>query len=1202
MRQSLRQRAKPVVRSEQLGKLLRARDAAARGEKILKDDDDDWSPEDGEASDDEDDAIEDSDDDILPKTKQLARRKRPISSVPTATANPTASKQAAPRDPRQRRALNPPSVEAEVARKLLELQSKVLPVKSILKKERRQIQVLDEAPVQAVTAAPAPVVVHKRPNRNKTDRVGAILGPKSATFGVETKYATSTLAQFYDEILDWDFGEAVLNDQKPLSEAPATENVQVPSKFESYQHYFSVWKPLAVQEVQAQALNGLSSDLPPALPIVCTPHASIGSTTVKVAASFNKAYSGHDKRKRQHDVADIRKDDLIVVSEDPKFLASRVHGKDGSGLLGVLGVVESQQASREGLVFVSTSARWRRLHWDASKTLYLFKVNSLVTSLREFRALCECRDYKLMQLLLSGESVPSSMRLDTLGLGYVQWLRNTFNESQQEAITAAATSQGFTLIKGPPGTGKTTTLKGLLNSLHLREYNRYYNAVLDVARRPDKDTYAAWKRIGSEKPHILVAAPSNIAVDNIVGKIIEEGFCDGEGRRYFPQIVRVGRGVTANVKSVSLEGMVESISSQPLEIVEMRVGQLTHELRIVEADAAVLRQELRNVIAWIHGIVETNLRGVPESPPPPPPMTPPPPSPQAVEMPGTPPPPPPTEEYGPSPVVSPPRPVSDMHGGPPPTSPPRPLQLDGPPPIFEHAVSFTTLEDEGTAGTKAAFVTYNSDDDDDAVPFSADDAPTYMLSEDEEDEPLPVAVTACSTVIDDDEVDEPLPQVAAECILEATDVDMTKDDEDEVDEPLPVLPPTPPRGPSPPAECAPPPPTMPDVPLVIDYNSYKPYKDIAQRINLCLERANTIRLEWQRYSIVRQALQNNKRVPKETQEQLESSFLESAHIVFTTLSSAGHRALDDSNRYDILVIDEAAQAVELSTIIPMRFGSKQCVLVGDPQQLSATVFSRTSAQSLYERSLFERLESCGHPVHMLRTQYRSHPTISAFPRAYFYGGLLQDGDNVKTPAYIKPYHSLAPAFLPLVFWNIVSSRESAGPSSRSNQMEIELAVNLYLTLRNACPPDAIRGKVGVITPYAFQMEELKKAFARVCGGDYAHDVEINTVDGYQGREKDIIILSTVRADPRKGVGFLSDIRRMNVALTRAKFACYVIGSEATLKSSKPWRALLDHTRSAQCMVHVTNPQENLLQLRPGGDPPRRPVNFGGRGRGRFQHA
>jgi len=80
-----------------------------------------------------------------------------------------------------------------------------------------------------------------------------------------------------------------------------------------------------------------------------------------------------------------------------------------------------------------------------------------------------------------------------------------------------------------------------------------------------------------------------------------------------------------------------------------------------------------------------------------------------------------------------------------------------------------------------------------------------------------------------------------------------------------------------------------------------------------------LKLELQRYELVRRSLLSYEKVVKETQDNLETSFLESAHIVFTTLSSAGNRALDDSTRYDVLVIDEAAQAVELSTIIPMRY-------------------------------------------------------------------------------------------------------------------------------------------------------------------------------------------------------------------------------------------------------------------------------------------
>ena len=132
--------------------------------------------------------------------------------------------------------------------------------------------------------------------------------------------------------------------------------------------------------------------------------------------------------------------------------------------------------------------------------------------------------------------------------------------------------------------------------------------------------------------------------------------------------------------------------------------------------------------------------------------------------------------------------------------------------------------------------------------------------------------------------------------------------------------------------------------------------------------------------------------------------------------------------------------------------------------------------------------------------------ISDFPRNYFYNGKLQDGDNVKGGDYVKPYHNLGPAFMPLVFWNLLSSREKATISvSRMNVGEADLAVNLYLTLRNSCPSDSIAGKVGMITPYSQQMEELRRRFRHALGERYEQEVEINTVDGFQGREKDIII-------------------------------------------------------------------------------------------------
>ncbi|KAF0743820.1 hypothetical protein Ae201684P_003869 [Aphanomyces euteiches] len=1254
MRKSARQREKNGPRAEQLIQLQRARRAQARGALREEDNEEvEWDPDE-----DDDDESSMSDEDESPtrsRAKSLplrGTRKRPLDPVQddtddgmttrasrkrdgdVLTINPKdprrrrlpPSKEAPPpppppernpKDPRQRRIIPPrssPEQKTEVdpassgdvklalpiytdtsdedeELNLVQVQ-KTVPkapvVKSILKRPMPK-----PTPQEPKEPQPTPVVgngwagmlakaqnkpatLHKRPNRQRQ-----LHGMRPAMT------SSNALSHFYEDIMDWDFGLALTNEYQNKADSSSEARLQVPSKFESYEHYFEVWKPLAVQEVQAQSISCITTEMPGAVPIVATANMlTLGVSTMKVSLSIDR--KANPSKKQISLLDDFRKDDLILLSADSGFLARRTkkNPENLDASFGILAIVDTQKSSREGLVAVVTSKKWREFKTDAP--LFAFKISNLVTSFREFRALCQCREYKLMPLLLSGEAQSASTRLDSLGMAYVQWLRNTFNESQLEAITAAATSHGFTLIKGPPGTGKTTTLKGLLNSLHLREYNRYYNAVLDVARRPDHETSKAWAAIGDEKPHILVAAPSNIAVDNIVAKIMEEGFCDGEGRQYFPHIIRVGRGANINVKSVVLEGMVEAICSQPLDAIEMRCRQLQHELAIVQNDALLLRNEFRAIIKWIHDLVDDAKKN--------------------------------------------PAPVIEIEK----------VVEDAPPPILDHG---TSLDFEAPAEETAGLITYRSDSEDESanVPFSCDDdvspaSKPYHILDDEVDEPLPTLEEEEDEPFqpDEPEVDEPLPIKVAN---------------DEPDEPAPPLtdepplplsleegecsdseppPPPPPSSPplppdasanppeAPPVEPPPPPPPQPYEDNVIDYNAYKPYKDMAQRINLCLERFHTLKLELQRYALVKRSLEAHGRVVKETQDSLESSFLESAHIVFTTLSSAGHRALDDSTRYDILVVDEAAQAVELSTIIPMRFGSRQCVLVGDPQQLSATTFSRESAQSLYERSLFERLESCGHPVHMLRTQYRSHPTISAFPRQYFYGGLLQDGDNVRQPTYSKLYHSLGPAFKPLVFWNLVNSREGMSAMSRSNPMETKLAVNLYLTLRNSCPPDAIRGKVGVITPYAAQMDELKRAFAEACQGDFNQDVEINTVDGYQGREKDIIILSTVRSDPRKGVGFLNDIRRMNVALTRAKFACYVIGSEAALQNSKPWAALLDHARMTGCMVNVQNPQENLFALAPippgpprgyivhrsprnrsprGRSPPYRRGGGGGRGRG-----
>ncbi|KAG3018480.1 hypothetical protein PC120_g10391 [Phytophthora cactorum] len=1296
MRRSTRLEAVSGARAPRMSKLI-----AQHAQRVLQgadESEDEWKPD----AEEEEDAREQADElsDSASSEEEMAKRrvrvnKRKIvdSDDSDQDKKPRRAKMKMKKVKRSTKMLESAKIKQTAAQAV----KKVASVAKIETKRNGNASLLvkDEAP----DAHRRPVKQQKRANMQvNADR-------RQATVSYSGVPSNHTLDNFFDEILEWKFYEALrretqsshsyntANDGSEEGEVEV-EVEKVPSKFRSYEHYFSVWKPLALEEVQAQTINVVTTDHPSPIPVTVKGFgATFISRSCKIRVDPKKQNIPGMRRKSGWDhLNELFMNDLVLISPDQDYFRKALASSKGVKIeangeaaqetspVGFLAIVATQRASKEGLTMTILRSGLGAL--EKEENIYVFKLNNLITSVREFRALCDCSQYGLMPLLLSGEYKQGTMQLDSLGLKYVQWLSRTFNDSQREAITAAATSEGFTLIKGPPGTGKTTTLKGLLNSLHLREYNRYYNAVLDVARRPDNETAKAWAQVGNEKPHILVTAPSNAAVDNIVSKVIEEGFCDGEGRRYFPKIVRVGRGLSTNVQSVGLENQVDQICSQPLDVLEGHIGRLRHELMVVERDSLHLRDQLRNIVVWIeHDPVKAleeiahveaqqnqaaaSARAATEAqaPPVPPPLD---------LMPSSAP-----EEKPLTPPLAPPSAYPDSP--PPPPSPPAPeapspggastiynvsvfeggevtaeeeeedeefpASFGAPPPAWD--------EQEGSFNAEASGKALNAFLDDGSNSEEDEPLPVKTEDQEEQDEPFPATPQPqtrgqlCSSeqvsknsgvgsssepieVDDDDddmpEQDEPLPghEANAEAHEQVEPLSLTLGPiqtayhDAGAPSPLPSSPPPPPpplSPPPPPPPSSPPPPNdlpddrhfpssptmiMPQSPRFpppaapdatketkewgpIDYSRYHPYVDMAQRINGCLEKLSEVKLELQRYEFARQAVSEmrGKKLSQSTRQSLEVSFLDTAHIVFTTLSSAGVAALDASARYDVLVVDEAAQAVELSTIIPMKFGSKQCVLVGDPQQLSATVFSRNSGQSLYERSLFERLESCEHPVHMLRTQYRSHPMISDFPRNYFYGGKLQDGDNVKSDEYVKPYHSLGPAFMPLVFWNLLSSREKATKSvSRMNIGEAELAVNLFLTLKNSCPPNAIAGKVGMITPYSQQMDELRNRFRRALGDRYEQEVEINTVDGFQGREKDIIILSTVRADPKAGVGFLNDIRRMNVALTRAKFACYVIGKENTLRSSKPWSALLDHVYNHHCIVHVESPQCNLLTLKP----------------------
>ncbi|KAF2136625.1 uncharacterized protein K452DRAFT_322283 [Aplosporella prunicola CBS 121167] len=306
----------------------------------------------------------------------------------------------------------------------------------------------------------------------------------------------------------------------------------------------------------------------------------------------------------------------------------------------------------------------------------------------------------------------------------------------------------------------------------------------------------------------------------------------------------------------------------------------------------------------------------------------------------------------------------------------------------------------------------------------------------------------------------------------------------------------------------------------------------------------------------------------------QQSVLDEAHVICATLSGSGHEMFQNLNiEFETVVVDEAAQCVEMSALIPLKYGCSKAILVGDPKQLPPTVFSKEAARFQYEQSLFVRMQN-NHPkdIHLLDTQYRMHPEISYFPSQTFYDGKLLDGDNMGGLRQ-QPWHASA-ILGPYRFFD-VQGQHQAAPKGHSliNLAEIEVAMQLFKRLMSDFRDYDFKNKVGIITPYKSQLRELKMRFARSFGESITDIIEFNTTDAYQGRESEIIIFSCVRASPAGGIGFLQDIRRMNVGLTRAKSSLWVLGNSQSLIRGEFWRKLVE---DAQKRERYT--QGNLMQM------------------------
>jgi senataxin len=299
-----------------------------------------------------------------------------------------------------------------------------------------------------------------------------------------------------------------------------------------------------------------------------------------------------------------------------------------------------------------------------------------------------------------------------------------------------------------------------------------------------------------------------------------------------------------------------------------------------------------------------------------------------------------------------------------------------------------------------------------------------------------------------------------------------------------------------------------------------------------------------------------------SRKRAQQAVLDEAHVICATLSGSGHDMFQSLNiEFETVIIDEAAQCVEMSSLIPLKYGCVKCIMVGDPKQLPPTVFSKEAAKFQYEQSLFVRMQNnYENEVHLLDTQYRMHPNISIFPSQTFYDGLLMDGKGMAALRK-RPWHASA-VLAPYRFFDVAGQHQSA-PRGHSliNVAEIDIAIALFDRLKTDFPTYDYKSNIGIITPYKSQLNALKERFSARYGPLILEDVDFNTTDAFQGRESEIIIFSCVRASQAGGIGFLQDIRRMNVGLTRAKCSLWVLGNSESLVRGHFWRKLVEDARA-----------------------------------------
>ncbi|XP_078665044.1 DNA-binding protein SMUBP-2-like isoform X2 [Branchiostoma floridae x Branchiostoma belcheri] len=368
-------------------------------------------------------------------------------------------------------------------------------------------------------------------------------------------------------------------------------------------------------------------------------------------------------------------------------------------------------------------------------------------------------------------------------------------------------------------------------------------------------------------------------------------------------------------------------------------------------------------------------------------------------------------------------------------------------------------------------------------------------------------------------------------------------------------------------------------------------QDVRKDMTKTLSQMKRCRGKAGEYQALRQEMKHLRRELREREEKASLEILGGVDVVLATNTGAtpdGPLRLLPRKHFDLVVIDECAQALEVSCWIPLQYAGR-CVLAGDHLQLPPTIISHKAAAQGLSVSLMERVIGLhgDQIVRMLTTQYRMHRDIMAWPSAQLYQGKLVAHESVASHLLcdLAPVEENEDTSLPLLLLDTTGcdlwEMDVPSDQSKGNKGEADLTRTHVERLINSgvCQED-----IAVISPYNLQVELLRQHLS----SKYPR-LEIKSIDGFQGREKEAVVISLVRSNENREVGFLAEDRRINVAITRARRHLAVICDSETVSHHKFLSSLMDYM-STHGEVRSAHQYSNESEVTVSADYSNVPVN------------